>query len=287
MREALADSAFSADLLSARPVSGGCIHNAVCAEVRDGSRIFVKYGRAARTGMFAAEADGLRALAAATQHLRVPRVLHASETALVLEWIEQAPGPQPGAEVELARGLAELHGSRGSGPQAHRFGFERDNYLGTLPQINAWHDSWPEFWATQRLEAMLRAARDAGHEGELQARGAVLLTRLDEVLAGASQTPSLVHGDLWSGNTFSDAAGRCVLVDPACSYSCREAEFGMLTLFGGVGPRFYAAYDEAFPRTDGCDDRIAIYRLHHLLTHLVLFGPSYRSACLEILRRFT
>lgn len=275
-------SALGAELRALDRVRGGCIHETYCAELRDGQRVFAKASGRDTPGIFEAEAEGLRALAA-NGSARVPAVLHAGPALLILEWIDpvEARGAERNA-ASLARALAELHRTA----SAARYGFAHDNYLGATPQPNAWRDDWPTFWAEMRLEDQLRRARSNGFDGEIQRLGARLLARLEQILGAGDEKPALIHGDLWSGNFFFDGAGAAVLVDPACSYSSREAEFGMLTLFGGLGQSFYDAYDEAYPRAAGADERIAIYRLHHLLNHLNLFGASYAADCLAILRRF-
>jgi len=75
-----------------------------------------------------------------------------------------------------------------------------------------------------------------------------------------------------------------VIFDPASYYGHREAEFGMMRLFGGFGARCEAAYQEVWPFQPGVDRRIALYQLYHQLNHLNLFGPSYYDGCLSTAR---
>jgi fructosamine-3-kinase len=49
----------------------------------------------------------------------------------------------------------------------------------------------------------------------------------------------------------------------------------MLALFGGLGPRVFASYQEAWPLSDGYEDRVALYQIYPLLVHAVLFGGGY------------
>ena len=51
----------------------------------------------------------------------------------------------------------------------------------------------------------------------------------------------------------------------------------MMKLFGGFGPRVFAAYKEAFPLADGYRERVALYQLYPLMVHVNLFGGGYVS----------
>ena len=55
----------------------------------------------------------------------------------------------------------------------------------------------------------------------------------------------------------------------------REVDLAMMRLFGGFGPRVFAAYEEAWPLPDGHRQRVALYQLYPLLVHVNLFGHGY------------
>ena len=50
---------------------------------------------------------------------------------------------------------------------------------------------------------------------------------------------------------------------------------------------FYGAYQSAYPLSPGHEERLDLYQLYHLLTHLNLFGESYGGSVDGILRRYT
>lgn len=280
---------------AARPVAGGCINHALQVACDDGFQCFVKSNLSAPADIFMGEALGLRAMRA-TNTIRVPDVLATTDgdarggpPLLILEWIERGSQrtANAGWEAKLGRQLAALHLAAPveSAPPDGAFGFAVDNYLGATPQSNRPTPNWCDFWRCERLAPQLRMARERSLGGsQLQQLGERLLNRLDQWLVG-SETPALLHGDLWSGNYFTDADGNPVLIDPACYYGSREAEFGMIRLFGGLGGKFQRAYEEVAPLAAGADERIEIYRLHHLLNHLNLFGTSYLADCLSSLQR--
>jgi fructosamine-3-kinase len=83
--------------------------------------------------------------------------------------------------------------------------------------------------------------------------------------------PSLVHGDLWSGNIVDGRA----LIDPAVSFSDREIDLAFATVFGGIPSDFFAGYVEAWPLDPGWERRRPALQLYHLLVHVELFGEGY------------
>jgi protein-ribulosamine 3-kinase len=251
---------------------GGSSLNATWRLDFGGIPYFVKVNKAARLAMLEAEADGLLALDG-TGAIRVPApVAHgaAGEIAfLVLEWLDLDRG---GRDAALGRALAVLH--RTTAPQ---HGWHRDNTIGTTPQANAWCDDWATFFRDRRLAPQLALAARNGHGGALRRDGERLLAVVPVLLRGHAPLPSLLHGDLWSGNAARLASGEPVIFDPAVYHGDREADLAMTELFGGFGADFHAAYREAWPLAAGYPLRRALYNLYHVLNHANLFGGSYRA----------
>ena len=250
-------------------LGGGCINRAQRLEC-DGVPYFVKLNQAARLPMFEAEAEGLEALAA-TRSLRVPRPVSTGQAGdsawLVLEFLELGGR---GSLAALGEGLAALHRA----PQA-RFGWARDNTIGSTPQPNAESDDWIDFWRERRLGFQLELAARNGYGGRLQDLGTQLLERFPVLFEDHHPVPSLLHGDLWSGNYGFTRGGEPVIFDPAPYYGDREADLAMTELFGGFGPEFHAAYQRAWPLDTGYEQRKTLYNLYHILNHANLFGGGY------------
>jgi fructosamine-3-kinase len=269
-------------ILRTGPVAGGCISETFRVETGDGP-VFLKHHPQAPAGMFAAEADGLRALwEAAGSALCIPAVLAldgAGDGArwIALEWLE--PGARgPGFGERLGRGLAALHRGGSGG-----WGWERANFIGPLPQDNRPMATWAEFWRDRRLGPQLAMARAMGRDAGPAREWDRLLDRLPDLLA--EDGPSLLHGDLWSGNVLS-ASGEPALVDPAVYRGHREADLAMAELFGGFDARFHAAYREAWPLLPGyAEVRRPIYQLYYLLVHVNLFGGGYGAQTAATLRQ--
>jgi len=271
--EAALASALGADVRSSRSVAGGDINRALCLELTDGRRVFVKHHERAPTGMFEAEARGLAWLAEAGA-LPGPRVLAVGSGAapfLALEWIESARRAENFDEL-LGRGLAALHTAHPAG-----FGLDHDNFIGSLPQTNTPLIDWPSFYRERRIRPLYEEARTRGLVP------AAAVEDLEHILAelpslvGVAEPAARLHGDLWGGNAMADASGAPVLFDPAVYGGHREVDLAMMRLFGGFRQRVFEAYNEAYPLAPGHAGRVPLYQLYPLLVHVLLFGSSYAS----------
>lgn len=170
-------------------------------------------------------------------------------------------GGQPDWEG-LGRALARCHRTT-----AASFGYHHDNYLGPLPQPNPWTESWSSFYLDQRILPQLPWVPEA-----LRSR---IETVTDE-LAGLlehGQPPSLIHGDLWSGNIVDGSW----LIDPAVCFADREIDLAFAAVFGGIPPVTWDAYQQEWPLDDGWEARRPALQLYHLLVHVRLFGGGYVS----------
>ncbi len=251
----------------AQAAAGGCIH--ACYRVRTGGEArFLKLNEARFADAFAAEADGLHALRTAGAPAPEPLAcgIAGDQAYLLLEYLDLKPEKDFAA---LGRTLARMHGKLGA-----RFGWTRDNYIGSTPQPNGGCENWAEFWLERRMRPQIELAKRNGFD--------VAFPPLD-ALKSHDVKPSLLHGDLWSGNAGFTAAGP-VLFDPAVYYGDREADLAMTELFGGFPAEFYAAYNDAYPLEDGYAHRKHLYNLYHLLNHLNLFGGGYLGQVKATLR---
>ena len=267
---------FAAEPERIQFVGGGSINQAARVSVR-GDDYFIKWKNDAPDGFFEAEARGLSILREAAI-LRVPEVIKVEAgdgqrpSYLLLEWLEEAPNTETLAfSVNFGRALAQLH--RLAAPT---FGLDHDNFIGVLPQSNTPAADWIGFYRDQRLAPQMALA---GKLGRLPAERERLLRKvmesLDKLLDGAASMPSLLHGDLWSGNFMVLPNNVPALIDPAVYYGDREIELAFTELFGGFPASFYPAYRESFPLDRGYERRKALYQLYPLLVHLNLFGESY------------
>ena len=260
-------------------LGGGCINSAY--RIGDGARQwFVKLNSADRLAMFEAEHDGLNELATAGA-IRVPRPLASGLAAGQAFIVMEALGlGGHGSQAVLGGQLAALHRHT-----SERFGWYRDNTIGSIPQPNRQHHEWSSFWREERLGFQLALARENGAPRGLLGDGERLLADLHRLFDSYRPEPSLLHGDLWSGNQGLLEGGEPVIYDPAVYFGDREADLAMTELFGPLPAAFYAAYREAWPLDEGYAVRKTLYNLYHILNHANLFGGGYAGQAETMSRR--
>lgn len=291
VREALSGiSGSKAELAQSRRIAGGDINEAYGLTLTDGTQIFLKSNRKENLSFFQTEVSGLNALAQ-TGAIGTPEILctgtdeeGAGKSFLMLGFIE--PGQRiPDYWAVFARELAAMHQAETADfVSGGKFGFAADNYIGSGTQRNTVSTGWIDFYRDSRLVPQFeRASRYFGTAEEKKIDR--LLAHLGDRLV-EPEHPSLLHGDLWSGNVMTGPDGKAWLIDPAAYVGHAEADLAMTELFGGFPRAFYDAYQEAAPFQPGYDERRDLYHLYHLLNHLNLFGRGYFSSVKNIINRY-
>lgn len=230
---------------------------------------------------------------------------------LILDFLQFVPfGPSiPSVLERLGHGLATIHGaaeavagtSDGTGPNgaaavnetriigeaaAVPYGFDGlETFLGSWQQPNEGGDDFASFFVERRLRPQLERASlkfqfRYGTSNEASTAVARLydrvLERSAEVLAPVgSCAPSLLHGDLWTGNTGATREREPIILDPACWRGHSEFDLALSQLFGRFAPPFYDAYFEAAPKQPGFEERLRIYVLYHMLNQANLYGAGF------------
>lgn len=268
-------------LLNSRLIAAGSLNQGIFLETSEAC-FFLKTNFSEYQDIFHHEFTALNRLRGLTE-LKIPEVYHVGnyqgQNFLLMEWVESAR-KQDDFWKNLGEGMAQLHMHTQS-----TFGFESNNYIASIPQVNIPQHSWMEFYIANRLEVL---AGKAYYEGLLSLTLYKELQRLYPLLKNLLpvERPSLVHGDLWSGNILISNTGQPCLVDPAIYFGYREMDLAFSKLFGGFDPAFYQAYDEVFPLEPGFEERIDIHNLYPLLVHVLLFGESYVAGIAKTLRKY-
>lgn len=252
--------------------------------------VFMKTNAKDNLPFFRTEAAGLDALRK-TGAIGVPQVLgigtqegSGGYSFLLMEFIGAKERRSDYWEV-FARQLAGMH----QAPTADLvpdgvYGFGQDNYIGASRQVNTAHERWIDFFRECRLKPQFESAAHYFEKSDLKKIGR-LLEQADRILV-EPEHPSLLHGDLWSGNVIAGSDGRAWLIDPAAYVGHAEADLAMTELFGGFPDAFYEAYKKAAPLQPGYERRRDFYNLYHLLNHLNMFGKSYLSSVKRIISRY-
>ncbi|KAM7219576.1 protein-ribulosamine 3-kinase, chloroplastic [Rhypophila decipiens] len=175
--------------------------------------------------------------------------------------------PEPNKFTER---LAALH-QKSKSPTG-KFGFHTPTYPGNLPQFVEWEDSWEAFFAKSLRQALDFEIKAKGRDDEMEK---LLPTIFDRVIPrllrpletdGRSVKPSLVHGDLWYGNSAVDLRGGGGLVfDACCFYAHNEYEFGQWKpVCNGFNEKYLEAYHQQADRSQPVEDydgRLDLYKL--------------------------
>lgn len=278
------------EVIRSRRIAGGDINEAYALTLTDGTQIFMKSNAPENVSFFKTEAAGLTAIAD-TGAIRTPRILcygtdpeGTGYSFLLLEFVTAGQMVSDYWEI-FAHELAAMHqASTACLVTGGNYGFLCDNYIGSGDQCNTAHDRWIPFFRDCRLEPQFQRAAHY-FDSQDQKNIAKLLEHLDDILV-EPEYPSLLHGDLWSGNVMTGDNGKAWLIDPAAYVGHAEADLAMTELFGGFSRTFYDAYKEAAPMLPGYDDRRDLYNLYQLLNHLNLFGTAYLSPVKRIVRKY-
>ena len=240
---------------------------------------FIKIGSLNDLTLLMSEKIGLEALAV-TRAIKVPKVIFVGETStcsfLICEYLDLKKDNLFSGKI-LGKQLALLHQNSNE-----FFGLSKDNWIGLNPQKNHWQENWISFFKKYRLQPQLIWAFERGYRSSLEEKSERLMEALPLFFDQYKPKPSLLHGDLWSGNWGTINNTTPVIFDPAIYYGDREADMAMTKLFGGFPQVFYDAYNYQWGLDYGFKVRQNLYNLYHLLNHLTLFGEVYLRQTIDV-----
>lgn len=264
-------------------IGGGCISHALKLQTNRGA-LFLKWNSSGAHDLFLREAESLDELLKTNNEVLVfPEPLLATSIGqlpgyLLTTYLE--PGNSGNDDEKLGHGLALLHQYKGL-----EYGFHHNNYCGASLQDNSNKKSWVDFFTQNRIGNMLERIRTTRSWSTADEKIAEkFLLKVPALLSHATQ-PSMIHGDLWSGN-YMYTTKAPALIDPCVSYCDREFEMGIMTLFGGFSQRVFDAYNEVYPLASEWRERNLIYQLYHVLNHYLLFGGFYKNQAIDIMKRY-
>ncbi|KAM7201150.1 Fructosamine kinase domain containing protein [Rhypophila sp. PSN 637] len=173
--------------------------------------------------------------------------------------------PEPiayGEPDKFTERLSVLH--QNSQSPTGKFGFHTVTYPGNIPQYVEWEDSWEIFFAKSLRQALDLEIKARGPDEEMEMLLPIIFDRVIPRLLrpletdGRSVKPSLVHGDLWYGNSAIDAHSGDSLIFDACCF-CAHNEF-----CSKFDDRYLEAYHQQADRSEPVEDydgRLDLYKL--------------------------
>ena len=278
-------------------LAGGDVNKAYGIELSNGVDIFMKANEKDNVDFFVQEANNLEAISK-TNSIGTPEVValgtdngeDVGYSFLLLKYVPEDNKTNLFWE-NLARSLATMHKAeterflpKDKLAKGCKFGFLQDNYIGRTKQINTPTKSWIEFFRDNRLLPQFKLAQKYFENDEIK-NFEKLIDNISDFLV-EPEKPSLLHGDLWSGNILCGKNEIPYLIDPACYVGNAEADIAMTELFGGFNPVFYSVYKEEGLLQDDYVSRRDLYNLYHVLNHVNLFGQSYMGAAKAIIKKY-
>lgn len=263
------------------PLSGGMIGEVYRVDFVDGQSVAVKISKDDNATL---DIEGrMLSYLAENSNLPIPEVIHSEKNLLIMSYIENQGSISSSVQEDAAHHLATLHNI-----SSGKFGLEFDTLIGGLHQPNPQYDNWIDFFREQRLVYMADVAYKAQHLPlSIRQRIEQFATHLNNLIF-EPDVPSLIHGDMWSGNILANEGKVAGFIDPAIYYAHPEIELAFSTLFGTFGQVFFDTYRNLRPiEPDFFEERRYIYNLYPLLVHVRLFGASYVNQVDAILKKFS
>ena len=262
------------------PLSGGDINLVYRCKLESQTVVIKINDKDLFPEMFKKEELGLKLLSKSS--FLVPEVFSVGQNNqnayIIIEYIK---GGDPLNWELFGRNLAFLHNIHDPS-----FGLDHDNYIGSLKQTNTFKDSWTDFYLENRILHLMEMAVDKGLMNyESSKKIESINKKIDSIIP--QKKPSLLHGDLWSGNLISDPKGNPALIDPAVYFGHPDVDWAMLHLFGSPPNRAIEAYNEVIPLGSNWKERLEIHQLYPLLVHLILFGKGYYESVMKIVKKYS
>ena len=270
-------------MINREPLTGGEINKAFKLVLNDGSHLFIKENTRENLPFFRTEFRALLEMRRVGT-IGIPEPLafgvEGDRSFLILPFLQSGTRNEFFWQI-FGEELARFHLTE----RESRFGFFEDNFIGFSEQPNGWMDDWVEFYRVRRLDYQISKA-SSYIDGAMSRTLLRLLDRLDYYLPVPGR-PSLLHGDLWSGNILTGEDGKAWLIDPAAYYGHPEADLAMIQLFGMPPEDFFRSYHSLYPIEKDFGERKDLYNLYHLLNHLNLFGTGYLSDVQRVIRKYS
>jgi len=217
-------------------------------------------------------------------NIPVPQVFDVSDRYLLMEYIEENSVTDTFKELQAAKSLSDLHSVTN---ESRMYGYYYNTTIASFSQKNEQTQySWGLFLGQMRIMPMAKICYDRGelskeHVDQLEILCRDIYKRIDM----NSITPSLLHGDLWSGNILFNHRG-ATLIDPAIYFGDKEMELAFILMLNTFGDTFLNTYTDVHPLSDDFyETKVPLYQIYPYLVHVALYGSAYLPGLEEQLKR--
>ncbi len=202
--------------------------------------------------------------------LNTPRVFYVNKKFLILEKIENSAIFN---EMQAAKEIAKLHSINNE-----KFGFDYNTLLASFMQENTYSSDFCTFFINQRLKPMFEIANKKVSFSFEMKKAFLKLLEIAPKFCKETITPSLIHGDLWSGNIIFNQKG-LFFIDPALYFADKEVELSFIAFFHTFSNNFFREYQKYHKLgSNFWEEKIYFYQLYPILVHIALYGTSYLSS---------
>ncbi len=275
------ENTLNSKILSATSLGGGAFAKVMRITLLDGQNVVAKIAIGDSGKRLSIEGYMLEYLLKNT-NLPTSKVYYYDDELLLVEYIVVNGNYSSYSQSSAAEYLAELHNI-----SSDYYGFEQDTLIGGLNQPNPKKKSWLDFFINDRI---LYMAEQSHNKGNLPVSVMQKLNKfIPKIPAYVSEPkkPSLIHGDIWTGNVLYRDGKVVAFIDPALYFADSEMELTFSTVYDSFGNDFFNRYNEIRPLSpEFFETKRDIYNLYALLVHNYLFGHSYAFAIDATLSKF-
>ncbi len=234
------------------------------------------------SSQFQVEADMLKDIN--KYNIHVPQVFDVSKSTLLMECIEEEEISIDDKELQAAELLSTLHTVSN---ESRMYGYYYNTAIASFEQNNEQTQyNWGLFLGQMRIMPMAKICYEKGYiDQKTVTRLEGLCRDLYKYIDMSTIVPSLLHGDLWSGNILFNMNG-ATLIDPAIYFGDREMELAFILMFNTFGDIFFEKYSEVHPLSQNFYEvKVPLYQIYPILVHVALYGAAYTGTLETLLKR--